>query len=103
MAHDFYIHRKDNKENMGTFFGYCNGVMYHAFNHLECDMGISGDGSTHIITKIEAIKGLATAVYIFNRSNYPDPTRMDDLKQFLIELLCENDEPDDTLYKIAFM
>ena len=100
MAHDFYIHRKNEKEKIFAFYGYCNGVMYKAFEHPECDMLISGDGSIHHITKTDAIKGLNQAIRVFNDSHYPDPTRMDEIKDFLKNIVF--DKPD-TLYTIAFM
>ena len=82
MAHDFGIRNLDNGTDWVFFFGYCNGVMYKAFNKPQCDMIISGDNSVHRITEEEALTALKEAIDIFDNSNYPDPNRMNDIKSF---------------------
>ncbi len=98
MAHDFEIRTKDKKRT-AYFFGYCNAVMYRAFHHPECDAGISGCDAKFTITKNETLRGLSKAIRLFDRSHYPDPTRMDDIKSFYTQCLADSD---DTEYVIWF-
>ena len=97
MAHDFGIKRKN--ERYKYFFGYANGMMYEAFNHMECNYGLSGSGSCFTIDKDTAIRGLERAHEIFISINYPDPTRFDDLLEFLETI---KNDPEDTEYIISY-
>ena len=87
MAHDFMIqHKKGNDEHTAFFCGYCNGVMYKVFG-MEChDMIVSGDGFSTDVPVGEAKDALDRAIAYFDRSRYPDPHRMDDIKCFRKEM-----------------
>ena len=87
MSHDFIIHALNEHGNVvkrGYFFGLANGIAYTCFPHGEKHFaGVSGDGRGEIITQNEAIQGLEKFIAAFDAMNYPDPTRADELKDFL--------------------
>lgn len=93
MAHDFGI-RNTKKKEFYFFFGYADGLMYRAFGEEKHDAFVSGDNGTEIKTKAETERALDMAISEFNSMDYPDPDRMDEIKQFRKEM--EEDEPTDT-------
>ena len=96
MAHDFRISYKDDK---AYFFGYCNGVMYHVFHAEAHDAIFSGDNGRERVTVKEAKRALSAAINYFDKSGYPDPKRMDDIKAFRSRL---NKYPNDDLCEIWY-
>ncbi|WP_279006841.1 hypothetical protein [Thomasclavelia cocleata] len=64
------------------FFGYADGIFYKAFGCEECNNLFSGDGSIHFILHDIAVKNLKTAIEEFDRLKYPDPSRINDIKEF---------------------
>lgn len=64
------------------FFGYADGIFYKAFRCEECNNLLSGDGSVHLIPYDTAVNALKTAIDEFYKLNYPDPTRINDIKEF---------------------
>ena len=99
MAHEFFI-KSEKGNNTACFFGYCNGVMYRAFNHPEANAGVSGDGSQHKLSKTEAMSSLQKAIAYFDISEYPDPTRIDDIRDFCYASFIF--DPEDETYLIFF-
>lgn len=96
MAHEFEIRKKGvDPDNMtygvdnAYFFGFCEGVMYQAFKHPEANGGMSGYNVEFVISKAAALKGLDKAIKAFNQSDYPDKTRMDDIKTFRKNMLTD--------------
>lgn len=100
MAHDFSIIKVVNPEGsqeeilikvaegLGkkvNFWGYADGAMYEAFDAQEFDAGSSGSYDGKIISQKEAAAGLGKAINLLR--SYPDPTRADDLKQFLSDVV----------------
>ena len=98
MAHDFGINNK-RKKNYTFFFGYADGLMYRAFNEQKHDAIFSGDGGKEEKTKAETEKALDFAIKEFDRMGYPDPSRMDDIKQFRKEMLSD---PEGDTYEVFF-
>lgn len=98
MAHDFGI-RNTKKKDFSYFFGYADGLMYHAFHEEKHNTGFSGDNGTETKTKQETEKALDWAIQTFDKMNYPDPTRLDDIKKFRKEMV--NDADTDT-YQIWY-
>jgi hypothetical protein len=97
MAHDFGICNK-RKKNYTFFFGYADALMYRAFGEQRPNI-FSGNGDKREKTKAEAEKALDYAIREFDRMGYPDPTRMDDIKQFRKEMLSD---PDNDTYEVFF-
>lgn len=98
MAHEFAIRNKKN-DKWSFVFGYVNGIMYDAFGEEIHNRGMSGDGNLITKTKEEVTKALDHAIYVFDRMNFPDPTRMDDILKFRMNM--ESDEDTDT-YEICY-
>lgn len=98
MAHDFGIRNKKN-DKWSFFFGYANGIMYDAFGEQKHNFGISGDGGRETKTKQDVMFALDDAIAEFDRMNYPDPTRLDEIKKFRKDM--KSDEDTDT-YEIWY-
>lgn len=98
MAHDFGI-KNTKKEDFAFFFGYANGLMYHAFSEEKHDRIISGDDCVEIKTKAETEKALDLAIEQFDAMGYPDPQRLDAIKKFRQDM--SGDAPTDT-YDVWF-
>lgn len=80
-----YIEKEEYKgipDDQAFFFGYADGIFYRAFNYEACDNGYSGNGSVFLVPYDLAVKALKTAIDEFYKLNYPDPTRIDDIKNF---------------------
>lgn len=82
MAHDFGIRNKTKQGKWSFFFGYAKGVMYEVFNAWEHNRGLSGDNMKLEKPKDVTEKALDRAIREFDRMNYPDQSRMDDIKEF---------------------
>lgn len=85
MAHDFEIKVKNAPYEDGYyayFFGFAQGVMYEAFEMWEHFQYVSGDNEDIVINRKRALKGISTAIKIFDTLDYPDKTRMDEIKEF---------------------
>lgn len=88
MAHDFSItyenEKKGEEANRTAWFsGFCNGILYEVFEMQHHYAGVSGDGQEEETTLEDARRSLDLAIdYFDNWSNYPDPTRMDEIKEF---------------------
>ena len=67
--------------------------MYKAFGEQKHDMLFSGDNGTEIKNKTETERALDWAIDRFDKMDYPDPNRMDDIKKFRQEM--EEDGPTD--------
>lgn len=108
MSHDFSIEtavsrftpNEPNENQRAYFFGLAGGLMYDAFNHPECNYGVSGNGRSFYISRQEAIDGLTKAVENFKKINYPDPKRADDIADFLAKI--EAGEIKSKRFKICF-
>lgn len=98
MAHDFGIRELSHKD-WAFFFGYANGLMYRAFGEEKHALHFSGDNSRVVKTKAETVKALDKAISEFDSMNYPDPTRLDEIKKFRKDI--ENDD-ERKLYEIWF-
>lgn len=100
MAHDFMItevlNAKVNGDPMkaldelkrgrhAVFFGYGEAAMYKAFNAQQFDAGVSGSFGGKFVTKKQAVDGLTKAIELL--ASYPDPTRADDIKAFLADVV----------------
>ncbi|CAH8182077.1 hypothetical protein [Vibrio aestuarianus] len=83
MSHDFSIKRIKN-DKYACFFGYARGVCYTAFNAQEFNGVVSGAFGGKEVTKVEAENGISMIIDKIKKG-YPDPTRADELKDFLIE------------------
>lgn len=64
------------------FFGYADGIFYKAFRCEECNNAMSGNGSIYLISHDTAEKKLKKAINEFYKLNYPNPTRINDIKEF---------------------
>lgn len=64
------------------FYGYAGGIFYKAFHCENHDMCLSGDEEIIMISYKRALAGLKTAIELFNQINYPDPSRIDEIKEF---------------------
>ena len=64
------------------FFGYAGGIFYEAFECQKHDMMFSGDGEIIVLDYSTAFKGLEKVMRMFNEKNYPDPERINDIKDF---------------------
>lgn len=88
MAHSFAITYEGKKNGnpafeRAYFFGFCNGIMYEVFEMQHHYAGASGDGCIEEVTLDNAKSSLDLAIdYFDNWSNYPDPSRMNDIKNF---------------------
>ena len=98
MAHDFGI-RNTKKKDFTYFFGYAEGLMYEAFDEQKHNAFASGDNGRETKTKEETERALDKAISKFDKINYPDPGRLDDIKKFRKEMA--DDDPADT-YEIWF-
>lgn len=98
MAHDFAIRNKKNKD-WKYFFGFAQGLMYHAFHEEKHFAMVSGDGGAEDKNKQETEKALDWAIQTFDRMGYPDPTRLDEIKQFRKDMV--KDPATDT-YQVYF-
>ena len=82
MAHDFGIRNKTKQSKWSFFFGYAQGLMYKVFNAWEHCGFLSGDNEVLEKSKEVTVKSLDRAIKEFDQMNYPDPLRMDDIKEF---------------------
>ena len=85
MAHDFCITRIDEsgeRRESAYFFGYAEGLMYRAFNATSHDAFLSGDNGKEVYDYETTRSALEKAISTFDRMDYPDPHRLDDIKQF---------------------
>ncbi len=73
--------------------------MYKAFDEEKHDRGFSGDNGTERKTKKETVNALDWAINQFDFMNYPDPTRMDVIKEFRKRMV--DDDPSD-IYEIWY-
>lgn len=92
MAHDFSIIAKGvsvEEKNYAYFFGYAEGVMYDVFDMWEHNNFISGDGLDIVIDRETALQGICKAIKKFETLDYPDKTRMDDIKEFYLKMQNE--------------
>lgn len=87
LSHDFIIHALNEQGDVvkrACFFGLANDIAYTCFPHGEEHFaGVSGGGRGAIITRSEAIQSLEKLIEAFDAMNYPDPTRADELDDFL--------------------
>ena len=99
MAHDFVIGLLDDDETkakaqaafltkakaQAAFFGYAEAVFYRAFGAQGFNGGVSGNGGSKVITHAEAKDGLLFAINSDAIANYPDGSRIDDVRNFYEE------------------
>ena len=90
MAHEFAIRNKKN-DKWSFVFGYTNGIMYDAFGEQMHNNGMSGDGDLISKTKHEVMFALDHAIAEFDKMNYPDPCRMDDIRKFRKDMLSDDE------------
>lgn len=98
MAHDFGIRNTKNEE-WAFFFGYANGLMYEAFDEQRHNAGFSGDGGKETRSWRLTERALSYAIGKFDRMGYPDPNRMDDIKEFYKKV---RDDPHSDTYEIWY-
>ena len=98
MSHDFGI-RNTKKKDFAWFFGFANGLMYHAFDEIKHYAGVSGDGRSEIKSYAETEKALDWAISEFDSMGYPDPNRLDQIKEFRQNMAA--DAPSD-FYEVWF-
>lgn len=94
MAHDFIVAWLDDEERVkarADFYGYAEAVFYKAFDAESFDAGISGSGESKIITQEEAKDGLLFALNSDAITNYPDPNRIDAVRNFYEEYVKNAD------------
>lgn len=88
MAHDFSITYENEKKGEEArkeafFFGFCDGVMYKVFGMERHYAGVSGDGLAEEVPLEFAKERLDWAIEYFDDwSDYPDPNRMNEIKEF---------------------
>lgn len=82
------------------FFGYADGIFYKAFRCEECNNLLSGDGSISLIPYDTAVNALKTAIDEFYKLNYPDSTRINDIKEFYERM--KNDYKNVKYFEIIF-
>lgn len=98
MAHDFLISTGlEDKDPAGVFNGYAQGVFYNVFDVPEFNAGVSGSNEGKWISQKEADEGIKAALNSDAITNYPDPTRADDLKSFYKQHI-ENASSDENFY-----
>lgn len=73
---------KDIPDDEAFFYGFAEGIFYEAFNCQHHAMFFSGDGEIITISYQRALDGLKTAIQRFNEIDYPDPSRIDEIKEF---------------------
>lgn len=85
MAHDFCITRIDEsgeRREHAFFFGYAGGLMYWAFDAMNHDARVSGDNGREVYDYKTTRQSLEKAIVVFDRIGYPDPHRLDGIKEF---------------------
>ena len=82
------------------FFGYADGIFYKAFRCEEFNNLLSGDGSISLIPYDTAVNALKTAIDEFYKLNYPDSTRINDIKEFYERM--KNDYKNVKYFEIIF-
>jgi hypothetical protein len=86
MAHGFSITRQhDGLE--ANFYGYANGILYKCFKCEDFDKVVSGSGEERIFKKPFVHQALVEFLASTEIRTYPDPTRADELRHFLLEEL----------------
>lgn len=91
---------KDIPEDQVFFFGFANGIFYQAFNHEECMECLSGNGSCFTISYREAFECLGKAISLFEKLNFPDTDRINDIKGFFKRM--KTDYKDVNEFEIRF-
>lgn len=92
MAHDFCIRNIKKEGSKAYFFGFANGLMYHAFGDKHHYAGVSGDNGKELKTKFQVEKALDWAIAQFDTMGYPDPYRLNDIKRFRKEMVNDSFE-----------
>lgn len=95
MSHDFSI---ETEKESYFFFGLAEDRLYKVFNVIQHNNGVSGDGVTFTAAKGKFIDDLITFCE-WIKENYPDPTRADNLEQFIADTV---DDDSATEYAINF-
>lgn len=91
---------KNIPDDQAFFFGYADGIFYRAFNCEAYDNGLSGNSSIFMVEYTVAVKALETAINEFYKLEYPDPTRINDIKGFYDRM--KNDYKDVECFEIIF-
>lgn len=91
---------KDIPDDEVFFFGYAEGIFYQAFNCEEHDMICSGDEEYITINYQTAFNGLKKAIEMFDKINYPDSSRINDVKAFYERM--KTDYKDIEWFEICF-
>lgn len=99
MAHMFKI-SVSRSDCHAVFNGFCAGLMYDAFNHPECNAGLSGTGAKFLITKDAAVAGLQRAIARYSVYSVYTDDRISEIRTFAE---CMQDDPAWTTYEIQFL
>ncbi|EKQ5825851.1 hypothetical protein P5776_004387 [Vibrio parahaemolyticus] len=94
MAHDFSIKiEKEDSKNI-YFFGYCNGLVYKAFNCEEYNGIYSGINAGISISKKEAEQGVIEMLWEFNYEKHKGlyKNEYDKFNSFLHEVIKPSDD-----------
>jgi len=94
MSHEFLIQRNDNSNEQGYFHGYAEGIFYSSFNCQKHNNGVSGSNGQETFTKKETELALKKILNSNEIKNYPDPNRINEIKDFYINIVLNANEED---------
>ena len=94
MSHDFSIERKKDKK-VAFFFGYADAVLYKSFHCEEYNNHFSGSNEGKTISKKGAENALNKIINSEEIKNYPDPERINDIKDFYNNVVLKSKEEDE--------
>ncbi|HBQ0466973.1 TPA: hypothetical protein L7I91_005657 [Klebsiella aerogenes] len=93
MSHDFSIERKKD-EKTAYFFGFADGVFYKYFHCENFNNHFSGSNEGKTISKKGAENALNRIINSEEIKNYPDPNRINDIKDFYNNVVLRSNEED---------
>ncbi|TMW16521.1 hypothetical protein E4R24_21240 [Escherichia coli] len=93
MSHDFSIERKKDKK-VAFFFGYANAVFYKNFHCENFNNGCSGSNEGKTISKLLAEKALKKIIESDEIKSYPDPNRINGIKNFYNDVVLRSNDTD---------
>lgn len=93
MAHFFHIMNDRTKEQAG-FAGLAGGIIYEQFESHDLNAGVSGSGEERVFSKQFVENALINILASSQIRNYPDPTRADELRKFLVEVVGLSNDAD---------
>lgn len=93
MAHQFLIERKKDKKE-AWFLGFAEGVFYKQFHCEEFNGMISGRNQGKTIPKKTAESALKRIIESEEIKNYPDPERINEIKDFYFNVVLNSNDTD---------